>query len=378
MLEPLKRELKDLLANGQPEEVFYRLREQVLDHKANCYNDTVLLEASWNDASRKNALGTIDFKERNISFANIREALIWLIDSILPHDLAPTFRAQHETHICIPISHIYTCDRIDQNEEFQLYYYDPPAELMEKHKGKLRFCYFYGDTRQGHQELFKRLRLEIGGFLVNWQKGDYDPGVKVEWADIKPQVSRNPKLFRINILKEVFGHFSKSMHHQQPLMQRKLNHLAESAALKPLSKDDFVFILLRIDDHNWNKALVLDMIQSLYKDFCNCVLDADAPQFFFFFSMAYQKTRKDVQDEVKTAMNETNYGKSLPELKPVTLEDISEWISRYPVIIPPGLDAVQMAQKLFPDQQTMDMADVIITLRRIVDQHNKGLMIQLD
>ena len=378
MLNSIKNDLQDLLAANKLEEVFRRLRNEVLNRRASCYNVVILLEARWKKLEEEDAQGTLDFKEKDLNFNKITQSLIGLVENISIADLAENLRALQKEHQAIPEKHRFACDRYEQSEDFQLYLLELNEQLTQSNKNKLHFCYFYGDSRQQLDALFERFELEANDSLYNWRNESFESASKVTAVKIKPRVVRHPRLFLINILKEIFGRFCFQMYNQQPLAERKLSHLANSESLKTLGPQDYVFILLTLDDHNWNKKLVLETIQNLYSNFCNCELREDAPQFFFFFGIEYQKNRTDIQEEVRSSFPNVDYGIVLPELQPVKKADVSEWLSVYREIVPNGMDAFQMAEALFPEQQIMDMADVLPKLKEIIDLHNKRLIIKLE
>lgn len=371
MLEALKRTLKELIGNSQHEEAFRRLQEEVLDPGSAIYNDTITIRARFHNADRAGKLGLIDFGESSRNFNNVNEALLWLIDRITIADLCNRLRKQQKQHRAIAESHALTCDRHDQSEAFELNYWDPPEP-----GNRIHFYYLYGDTRQEHQSLFKRLGLDLGGFLLNWEQEDYNPGTKLYPVAFKPRVHRNPKLFKINILRELLSRFFEPVNVQQPILNKKLGDLLKSPKIKEFGPKDLVFILITLDDHNWHETLIPALVRDLCENFCKDKLDTDAPQFFFFFGIEYQKDNKVVQDQVHKTMKEAKYGNTLPQLHPISLSDLEEWLSRYRVLLEnSGLKTDEMARKLFPNQSTLDMADVERKLREMIDRHNRGLVI---
>lgn len=378
MIEALRQDLKNQLTEGAFGRLFEQLRTSVLDSQSSLYNDVIMIESRWNTSQRDGKLGTIDYQEKDLSFNNITQALLWLIDQINVEDLHESYKVQQDQHVAIPEKHVYTCNRYDQNDEFQALYYEALEEEGGSSYGNIHFFYLYGDARQEHRNLFKRLGYDLGGFLENWQKGDYDPGVKTLFVECKPRVSRNPKLFQINIMKALLAKFFEPLNQQQPILKKKLSDLLKSPAIQGFGAQDYVFILFTLDDHNWDKKLSPMIVTKLYEDFCNCTLGPDAPHFFFFFGIEYQKENKQVQDEVKATIEEAQYGVPLSELGPVTLADVREWISRYPALVPPGMEDKALAEKLFPSPAELDMADVTPILKQLLDQYNKGLVINLE
>ncbi len=372
MLDALKRELKELIGDNRHGEVFRRLTEEVLQVNSALYNDAILLQSKYNESVRAGNLGLIAFEEKNISFSNTSQALIWLVNNITPDVLNESLSRKSAACISIPPIHAYTCDRVEQNDVFQLNYYDSPGPEQ-----KVRFFFLYGDARQEHESLFKRLGCEIGGFLLNWEKGDYNPGTRLKFVDCKPQVHDNPKLFQINVLRELLSRFFEPVNNLQPILSKKLHEVLDSPELKDFGPNDLVFILLTIDDHNWREQVTPLVVRSLVEGFCACELPPESPNFFFFFGIEYQKTNEIVKEQVKKAIKESTYGESLPELQPVTLSEVSEWFSRYDVLRMPGEEAGSAAAQLFPNAVQLDMADIEMKLKERIESYNKGLILDL-
>lgn len=366
MLDALKRELKELIGDNRHEEVFRRLTEEVLLVNSPLYNDAILLQSKYNESVRAGNLGLIAFEEKNINFSNTSQALIWLVNNIVPDVLSEKLHRKSESSRSMPAVHAYTCDRVAQNEIFQLNYYDTPGP-----DAKLRFFYLYGDARQEHESLFKRLGYEIGGFLLNWEKGDYNPGTKIKFVDCKPQVHDNPKLFQINVVRELLARFFEPVNNLQPILSKKLNEVLDSPELKDYGPNDLVFILLTIDDHNWREQVTPVVVKSLVEGFCACELPPGSPNFFFFFGIEYQKNNEVVKAQVRKAIQERAHGESLPELQPVNLREVSEWFSRYDVLRMPGQEPEAAAAQLFPGATELDMADIELKLQELIENYNK-------
>jgi hypothetical protein len=357
--------------------VFERLKGGVLSSQSELYNDVILAESRWNQTQTASGRGTIDFGEKQRSFSNVDQALLWLIDRIETEDLGSRYQQKFAEHRAVPDTHRYTCDRVDQSDDFQLARYDPPASVLA-HAGKLFFFYLYGDVRQGHEALFHRLRLQEAGLLENWEQANYDPGIKTCFVDIKPRVSRNPKLFQLNILKSLMSRFFEPLHGQQPLAQKKLSDLLDSEKLRDFGPNDLVFIRIALDEHNWEAKTTPGIIRTLYEGFCQGRLPATAPSFFFFFGIEYQKENKQIRAEVEAAIKEAVYGLPLPELGPVSLADITEWFSRYRVLLAPGETPADAAQRVVKQHMgtdpTFDMIDLLPLFQQLIDQHNSGLI----
>ncbi|MEO0584466.1 MAG: hypothetical protein AAF135_19795, partial [Bacteroidota bacterium] len=162
------------------------------------------------------------------------------------------------------------------------------------------------------------------------------------------------------------------LNRQQPLLKKNISDLLQSPDLHGFGPTDMVFILLKLDDYNWDRRITPQVVRKLYEDFCNCEMHEDAPAFFFFFGIEYEKDNAEVKKEVHEALQNAQYGKALPLLQQVTHDDIADWLNQYDVLIPMYTTPMEMARALFPDTDKMDMADVIPVLTQLVNDHNKG------
>lgn len=372
LLDPLKRNLKDFIRRARYDEAFQALHD-TLRSDSQLYNELVLVEGRYNEAERAGHLNLIDVREIGINFSSVGQALTWLIDRIELSDLCERLRKQSAAHICLPPFHAYNCDRFDQNDHFQLTYYEKAAE-------KVHFFYLYGDARQEHGSLFERLGFELGGFLENWENGAYDPGIRVKFRKMKPDVHRHPMLYQINVVKELFAKFYPKFNTKAPLQDKTLRDLlGPESELHDFGADDLVFILLTMDAANWNKELTPLVLETFIRKFLLVELPAEAPAFFFFFGVEYEKNQPDKKTEIHEAIAQRQHGgEALAALEPVPASDITEWFSRYrAVMVPPGKTPDEVRHEFFPDG-LHDMTDIQHILLKIIELHNKGLVIRAE
>ncbi|MEM9920403.1 MAG: hypothetical protein AAF990_20060 [Bacteroidota bacterium] len=372
MLDALKNDLKNLVGQNKFEECFRRLKEEVLDQKSEWYNHTILIEGRYEAAKKDGLLQLITVENKDVSFNNVGQAILWVIDGIEKIDLVEGLQGASKEHVAIPNFHAFTVDRVDQNDSFQLHFYDPPPDI-----GKVRLFYLYGDAGQAMETLFRRLGMEIGGFLLNWEEGAYDPGVKISFDAFKPAVHRHPKLYEINIIKELLARFFPRINAQQPIRDKTIKDLLDSPELKDYTAQDMVFILLTMDDANWNTNTTPQVVRSLADNFLNADLPDTAPTFFFFFGIEYAKANAKVKEEVHQAiLNRKQGGEILEELLPVSSEDIETWFSRYQkFLVEEGKSPSDMVRGLFGSEDKHDMNNIVIKLQQLIEKHNKGLVI---
>ncbi|PSR11591.1 MAG: hypothetical protein DA408_20055 [Bacteroidetes bacterium] len=371
MLLTLKRELKELVGQDKPDEVFRRLLEEVLHNQCEVYNHAILLQAQHNNIKKEEHLGLIDFQEKNLTFNTVSQALIWLIGSLEISDLNENLRRENKKHAHLPRHHIYTCDRVAQNEIVQLHYYENPAQ-------KIRHFYLHGDIHQKIDSLYKRLGYELGGQLHNWQDGNYQSEQNVKFITFKPTVHQIPKLFLINLHKELLAHFGLDTY--RDVLSRKLSETLTSNVLKreqdgkAFGEGDFVFILITLDQYNWNERVTPEVVKTFINNFCDCELPPAAPNFFFFYGIEYNKENLTVQASVRKHIAEAEHVEKLPPLTPVSQQDVNEWFSRYELLLPKGKTPEELTAALFPNLTEIDMEEVELKLDELTERHNKGLV----
>jgi len=368
MLDNLKQELKTLIGQCGHEDFFVRA-VAMLRNDAEVYNDIIMIQAAMNNSGRVGNLDLISDADKRLRFNNENHALLSIVERIRLEDLSELYRRKASAHAALPAYHAYTCDRVEQNDAFQIAWYTQPPE-------KIHFFYMIGDAGQSHHSLFQRLGYEIGGHLLNWEQGNYDPGILIRFFALKPQVNANPVLYQINVVRELLAKFIPQVSSLQPIQQRKLSEVLSSNHLQGLGPNDLVFILLTIDDYNWNEHATPAVVKSLVEGFCNCELPENSPHFFFFFGIEYRKENQTVRQQAQRAVEARVKGEYLPELAPVAADFLAEWFSRYRVLIPAGKTADETAKIVFGDAASMDMLDIETQLQKIIEDHNKGLVIR--
>lgn len=371
-LEALKETLKKLVGEDKPSEAFRLLREEVLRTNSELYNELITVQASYYHTQREGKLNLIEYKDKNISFSNVSQALLWIIDRVEASDLGQHYRARMDAHQPLPPYVAYTIDRMEQTDQLQLNYHDTPGP-----DAKLRFFYLYGDARQAHEQLVARASLDFGGQLLGWR--EQAPASRPKMLTCKPSVSGNPKLFYINLVREVLNRMGCRESSLQPVASQKLSSALASDELRHLGKDDLVFVLLTIDDYNWRPDLTPRVVREFIQQFCTCELPEHAPRFFFFFGLEYKKdnvkVREEVQEEVRQAVAQSDLPiEALPELLPINHEHLAEWFSRYRELMTEGLDYDTMAARAFPGAVDIDMADAVRKAKEIIDLHNRGFI----
>ena len=262
--------------------------------------------------------------------------------------------------------HAYTCDRVAQKDEFITSIYgnnQPP---------KIRWYYLYGNSLQAHKSLCERLGRDLAGHLQNWEDHSFQAHTKFHFEHIKPEPSRAPVVFKINVIRDVLTKFS--LQPKEPLQQQTVATLLKSPKLTDFGPNDYVFVLITMDDANWDKKTTPDSVRGFISSFLeNKLLPPEAPNFFFFFGVEYAQNEEAKRIEVEEAIkNRLLGGDALPELTPVTATDITAWFNRYSTaMVPPDLEPSDMTNKEFPDMVSLDMKKVVCKLEQLIHINNK-------
>ncbi len=268
--------------------------------------------------------------------------------------------------------HAYTCDRVAQNDKFSEFIYGdiPPP--------KVNWYYLYGNSLQAHKSLCERLGRDVAGHLQNWEDHSFQAHTKFHFEHIKPEPSRAPMVFKMNVIRDVLSKFFPSLQHQQPLQQQTVATLLKSPELTDFGPADYVFVLITMDDANWDKKTTPDAVRSFISSFLNVKLPPEAPNFYFFFGVEYAQNEETKRIEVEAAIeNRLLGGDALPELTPVTASDITAWFSRYSTaMVPPDLEPSDMTNKEFPNtefpnMESLDMKKVVNKLEKLININNK-------
>lgn len=376
MLDALKRELIEMIRKGNPEAIFARLSGEVLDSKSSLYSEVILLQGRWRSIYEENIYGRIDYKEAELSFNNVNYALGYLIDKIEPDDLAPNYQNQSKDFKSIPIEQKFTCDRNPQYRDFMGVQHSPKREELLLKNKKVLFLYLHGDEQQELSDFFERLRLEKGGQLAYWREGNFDPQNQPIGKVLKLESFNDANTANIQLRRGLFSVFALSPDGYSPLEKSSLSDIVQdSPILKGLTKADSVFVLISVDDYDWNPHTIPEAIKNLYQEFCSCDLPESSPTFYFFFGVEYEKDNTKVKSEVESAIKQAEHGLKLDELLPVEKKDVYRWVKRNKELWSTYISHREFTDQFFPEEGPFDMRMVSIELNKIIDKHNRGLLL---
>ena len=369
MLDALKRDLKKYVAELRFVRLFEELNTTVLSQQSGVYDQMIALRAQFQDLESNEIAMTSSEEGRRLHLAEITRGALKLVAQITAADLGPGLKSRVSEFRAIPAQHALSVNRDEQAEKFEL-----DDVLAEGSGQKVFFYYLHGDTRQEMENFVKRLGLELGGPKLKANALKLESRGRVRFmVDCKPDPRGNKRLFKILLVKSLMEKFISPVNDMRGMEQKTLLDLLPSPKLSPLTKDDAVFITVRIDHHNWNKTVVPEVLQDLHETFCKADLPADAPDFYFFFGMEYPRHKTQLKAEVTAAVSARQYGEAMEELMPVSTAHVANWFTHHEVMLPRGTTADAFALSVFPDDQQMDMIDVVSTLQKKIDQYNEGI-----
>lgn len=359
--EQLKSNLDDL------SELFGKLSDILVSQQL--VNDMKLIKSRFDEKVRERDLHLISAEEADIAIAQVRNAVVNLIDRIGPEDV--------KTQASTPVSrglgdyHAFTCDRVDQSDHFRKIF-------TEKKDLKTHFFYLYGLDLQSHRGIFKRIAFDLEGRLADYLSEDVEDstGVKSLQIDLTFDASRDLVVYKQNFLKNFFSALKIRVNEQEPLIEKDISWLRESSPLlQGLNESDFVCVFVGISEWDWDKEITPEAVRWLISEFCGTQLPEDSPTYLFFFAIIYEEDDSPVEEEVVQALNESEHVKNgrlniLPELEMVGRRDIGAWFNKYSFIAPGARELKEIRKKHFGSTPEHYMEDVERTLRKLIDQYN--------
>lgn len=363
----LQHDLKELVGNSRFDEVFRRLKDEVLRLDCELYNDVIIIQSRYSDSKRAGTLGTIDFQEKNLQFNNVSQALVWVIDAILPAHLLPGLQQQPATDKSsgIPPYHAYTCDRVDQSDAFE----HIRAQVTP---GSSHFVYLYGGELQAHKSFFARIAYDLEGRYRPDDSLPDAPKTQHRAVQISFAVDecRDPQVLRERFVRNLFTAFGLAPEDYHPLLQRNIGVLIEnSEKTKYLGPKDYLCVFVHISHWAWNKKLTPEAARWFISTFCDCTLRENGPAILFFFAFDYDEDlNPGVRAEVLDAVQQGEDMTALPELNMVLRKDVALWLVRYQNLFPSAEQRKNILVQRFTDEEYY-MEDVEIELQKLIDNY---------
>ena len=269
----------------------------------------------------------------------------------------------------LALHHQFTCDRNDQQTVFVNSAYNTDK--------KLHFYYLYGNNRQEHRGLYKRFYYNLAGKNLDFQK-DYIPSkiTAVDFDAFQYPRSKGEEAVQIEITTNLMKMLGIEEYEMEQALEKNLAFvLAKSPILQKLKATDKVCCFIRIPERRWKVNATPKIVHWFIEHFCMEQLPADAPDFYFFFSVEYKvKNEKIKKEEVEKGLkNETytEHTEQLGELEMVTIGDVEDWLDDYEEIWEDPLVREGIIEDNFEDKD-MDMYEVQKKLENIINKVNNS------
>lgn len=261
--------------------------------------------------------------------------------------------------------HRFTCNRDDQYDQFEIF------SGKQKDK-KVQYYYLYGAEPQSHKGMFKRLAYDREGRLRDYINPDLELHCQAKKVEITFETSSYPEVYKSKVLKNLLTAFSVNVNDQEPLLEKNLNDLLDaSPTLQSLGENDYVFILLRISEWDWNPKVTPLVVKWLIESFFEVELPPTAPTFMIFFGLIYEEDDSGIEFEVLEIIKEGQYLQILPELEMVSKGHVKRWFSKYDMLYQSTQQKKDLLNQHFGKGREFEMEEVENSLHQIIDRHNK-------
>jgi hypothetical protein len=371
MLDQLQRKLKEFIRQSEQDKLFILLGK-CLRNDSELSDKFAIQEGQLTEANSQYINGLINEEGLRNAKAKINFALLSLIRTIQPADLNDVLRQKLETFNHISVHHVFSCDRKGQYEKvLEVCYVENPDK-------KVRHFFLHGDSHQEHEGFFNRVHGDIAGLTDNWEDPAAQPSVKKKVYTCQPDC-KNASVYKIQFLLKLLDKIrGVDPRLRSTLAGCTLKDLVNYSELKDLSASDYVFVLLKVNNFTWSDQ-VPKAIDILTQSFFDCILPENAPGFFFFYSFEYDENKTDVkkaiQNEVRSRADRIV---ELPELQDVRDDDVNEWFSLYPRLIPKGMSAESMAAWLFGNRNYYKMKEVKDKLLQLIEKNKIELDLEAE
>jgi hypothetical protein len=376
MLENLKSELRDLVAENRQGDLLRRLVEDLLIEGTRLHDLCVTTSARFKTWEMTAAANTQSKEDLGIEKANINGSLLYILGEISSADLKQDGTKENEEQEFIPSFHAFGVDRAPQEGQF----FDEQFDAFDQ---KIFFYYLHGDDRQQASSLADRLGFKLVGLQLTAD----DLSADIE-ADPPLVVHCRPVLrgmreehYRASLVHGIAQQFMGPipMAQMRGMLELTIKNLLHQPKLKRAdgTQHPIVCINVTVGHSYWRKDLVPVMLRKFYETFCKVELPEDAPTFYFFFGLEYSDAKPNVRKEVAEAIAARQNGSSLPELEPVLISDIVNWFDHHGLMIPDGYDAEQLVAENFSSEgDQLDMLVVEADLKRLIDKFNEGISLK--
>ena len=178
---------------------------------------------------------------------------------------------------------------------------------------------------------------------------------------------------KVQLVKKILAKLHINANANDPILEKNLAFIcSQSPVVQKMSESDFISIQVSIYEDEWDEDEIPELASWFIRIFCEDTLPINAPKFLFFFSVIYDEGDHKVLESVTKAIENSEYVKALPELSKVRTKDLTRWFRKYKIIAPDKEVRVSLMQKYFSNGEEFDMEDIQRSLKKIINDHNKG------
>ncbi len=361
-------DIRGLITESKTKLALEALQQWAESHLPEQRNTVDLLLARFHQNAQAFVVGTVSMEDYQVEVTRINQGVLTLIDAFRAPAPAPgATAAAPAPRPALHEYHAHTCDRVSHSDTFRTHFAG-----VDTHR--VLFYYLYGGDLQSHEGFFRRTAYHLEGRLEDYLSSGVAATRRVLQLEMTFEFSRQPELYKQNILRSFFTMLKLPPNEHEPLLTRDLCYvLDQSPLLKGMSADDFVCVYLHISEYHWDAALTPAAARWFIREFCEAEPAADRPRFLFFFAIEYEEDHESIRDQVRTALEQSDYVLALPELDMVEQRDIALWLETYKQLAPGTRERKTLLKDNFPDEEHY-MEDVELALRRIIDQYNNRIV----
>lgn len=238
------------------------------------------------------------------------------------------------------------CDRYEQESDFTGFF----AEGLREHRGVPQACILFGARGEGHESFVERvlaLRLRRAARQL-WPELDVVTDYHPPWPE-----GRSPEEMKRRLKRLLFDQF-----HDMYLGAD--DSAAMLTALPAFRRSRVVVLHHEVFVTTWRSAVVKLLRWYLDEFWSGLPADPDRPEVLVIVKVIYAEPadargepRKAALDRIKRDLQSINAPTGagcrrivLPELRPVTPQDVKDWLDRY-CDVPPELRAQRLAEQIF-------------------------------
>lgn len=351
-------DIKSLIAKDQISEAIEELKK-ILSNSF-LLNDVLLHSARWNDLLHQIQRGIISTENAALQKNQIVYGLLTLVETLEEKSDQGNSRPKFSLH------HALTCDRKEQFFEGFL------PLVTAANRSRHHFFYLYGGEMQAHKSLFLRCVNRLKGIDL-----DHLPSSRNNRPEVADFSITIPYLDNLDHL---YSEISRMILAELGLDDREIeslsdncivNGLARSSKYSQIGREGKLLFHLSINEGVWHPIKVPSFTLKFIENFCLKNLSDTSPEFFFFFSVEYDDDNQMIQKEIETALSNSNYMKSLGELKMVNDRHVEEWFGVYKDVWETTSERKAMKKRYFGDPPfELYMEEVQIKLKKVIHEIN--------